>query len=561
MPFEVSRQQYNLIHGPTTGDRIRLGDTTLVLEIEHDYAEYGDEVVSGWGKNFRQGMMIRGRRVGESELDTVLVGAIIVDPVLGIFKGSIGIKGNRIVAIGNAGNPDIADNIDALIGPGTNVTPAGHLIATPGGIDSHVHFVTPRLIPVALEGGVTTLIGGGLQHQPAMNLQIPLAAMETFPVNVGLQARASSHEPSAMDGYIAAGACGFKVHEDMGAYAPIIDAALTVAEGMDISVCLHTDGLNEAVEFSDTIDATRGRTLHAYHVEGAGGGHTPDALMMATREHIIASSTTPTVPYGVGAVPEHIDMMSIMHGQNYGLPENVEAVRLRIRSTSMEAEDLLHEMGAINIINSDSQGMGRIQETVRRTWQLADANKTRGIATGDVVEGANDNDRILQYLAKYTINPAITHGIADYVGSLEVGKLADIVLWDARFFGVKPETVIKGGQVAWAPRGDGNASARLAEPVVYGPMWGGLGRAIDRLAVNFVAEAAIEAGVKERIKSNREFLPTKGARGIGKRNLVRNSASPALRIDAMTGEVWADGKRLVCEPLETVSLGRKYLLS
>lgn len=343
--------------------------------------------------------------------------------------------------------------------------------------------------------------------------------------------------------------------------APIIDAALTVAEGLDISVCLHTDGLNEAVEFSDTIEATRGRTLHAYHVEGAGGGHTPDALMMATREHIIASSTTPTVPHGVGAVPEHINMMSIMHGQNYGLPENVEAVRLRIRSTSMEAEDLLHEMGAINIINSDSQGMGRIQETVRRTWQLADANKARGIATGDVVEGTNDNDRILQYLAKYTINPAVTHGIADYVGSLEVGKLADIVLWDPRFFGVKPETVIKGGQVAWAPRGDGNASARLAEPVVYGPMWGGLGKAIDRLAVNFVAEAAIEAGVKERIKSNREFLPTKGARGIGKRNLVRNAASPALRIDAMTGEVWADGKRLVCEPLETVSLGRKYLLS
>lgn len=572
MATTIPRNQYAMLHGPTTGDRLRLGDTSLVLEIERDHAEYGDEVVSGWGKNFRNGMMIQGRAAGESELDTILVGAIVVDPVLGIFKGSIGIKGNRIVAIGNAGNPDIADNVELLIGPGTNIVPAGHLIATPGGIDSHVHFVTPRLVPVALEGGVTTLIGGGLQHQPAMNLQVPLAAMESFPVNVGLQARASSHLPSALDGYIAAGACGFKVHEDMGAYAPVIDAALTLAEAMDISVCLHTDGLNEAVEFSGTIDAIAGRTLHAYHVEGAGGGHTPDALMMATRDHIIPSSTTPTVPYGVGAVPEHIDMMSIMHGQHYGLDENVEAVRLRIRSASMAAEDLLHDMGAISIINSDSQGMGRIQETVRRTWQLADANKLRGLDGGaaraagsangahESRDEAADNARILRYLAKYTINPAITHGIADYVGSLEPGKLADIVLWDPRFFGAKPDVVIKGGQVAWSLRGDGNASARLAEPVTYGPMWAGLGRGIDRVAVNFVAEAAIEAGVKERIGSQRAFLPVRGARRIGKRDLRFNDASPELRIDPASGEVWADGRLLACDPLERFSLSRTYFL-
>ncbi|MSQ29869.1 MAG: urease subunit alpha [Dehalococcoidia bacterium] len=560
MPFQVSRHQYSLVHGPTTGDRIRLADTSLILEIEADHAEYGDEVVSGWAKNHREGMMINAR-ASDSELDLVLVGVIVVDPVLGVFKGSIGIKDGRIVGIGNAGNPDISDNVDLVIGPGTNVMGGGSLIATPGGVDSHVHFITPRLIPVALEGGVTTLIGAGLGHQPARNLEIPLAAVETFPVNIGFQARASSHHTDAIERYISAGACGFKVHEDMGAYAPIIDAALTVADQMDVSVCLHTDGLNEAVEVSETIDAMRGRTVHAYHVEGAGGGHTPDALMMATRDHIIASSTTPTVPYGVGAPLEHIDMMSIMHGQNYGLEENVEAVRLRIRSASMEAEDLLHEMGAISIINSDSQGMGRIQETVRRTWQLANANKVRALATGDAAQGRNDNTRILQYLAKYTINPAITHGIARYVGSLEPGKIADIVLWEPRFFGVKPSQVIKGGHVAWGPLGNGNASASGAQPVVYGPTWGGLGRAVDRLAVNFVADAAIEAGVKARIKSEREFLPVRGARGLSKRDLILNTASPSLDIDAMTGEVRADGVLLACAPLESVPMGRKYLLS
>jgi urease subunit alpha len=322
-------------------------------------------------------------------------------------------------------------------------------------------------------------------------------------------------------------------------------------------VCLHTDGLNEAVEFNDTIDAMRGRTVHAYHVEGAGGGHTPDALMMATRDHIIASSTTPTVPYGVGAAPEHIDMMSVMHGQNFALEENLEAVRLRIRSASMAAEDLLHDMGAISIINSDSQGMGRIQETIRRTWQLADANKQRSADDPD----AHDNDRILQYLAKYTINPAITHGIADYVGSLEPGKMADIVLWDPRFFGVKPNQVIKGGANAWGPIGNGNASVSAAQPVAYGALWGGVGRAPDWIAANFVAEAAIEGRVKEKLKSDRAFLPVRGARHLKKADLVRNVAVPSLTIEPDSGYVWADGKRLECEPLEEVSLNRRYMLS
>ena len=560
MPASISRQQYALVHGPTTGDRIHLGDTSLVIEIERDHAVYGDEVVYGWAKNFRQGMMINGRVPTDSQLDTIIIGATIVDPVLGVFKGSIGLKGNRIVAIGNAGNSDIADNVELLIGPGTNIIPAGHLIATPGGIDSHVHFVTPRLIPAALEGGVTTLISGGLDQQPEINLQIPLMAMEAFPVNVAFQARASTSVRGTLEEYLAYGASGLKVHEDMGAYAPIIDAALTVADSLDVAVCLHSDGLNEAMEVTDTIAAIGGRTIHAYHVEGSGGGHTPDVLAMVSYDNVIASSTTPTLPFGIGSVPEHLAMMTVMHGQNTGLPENVEAIRLRIRAASMAAETRLHDLGAISIVNSDSQGMGRIQETIRRTWQTADANKRGALARGEAPEAANDNLRVRQYLAKYTVNPARTHGIDGYVGTLEPGKLADIVLWDPRFFGAKPESVIKGGQVAWAARGQGNSVAKLAEPVTYGPMWGGLGRAIDRLAVNFVAAAALDRDVKARTRSAREFLAVKGCRGIGKRDLVLNSASPTLTIDPETGDVRIGGDRLDFEALTEFPLSRRYFL-
>lgn len=560
MPIEISRQQYALVHGPTAGDRIRLGDTSLVLEIESDYARYGDEVVVGWAKNHRQGMMIPSRRPDDSELDTIIVGAVIIDPVLGILKGSIGIKGNRIVAVGNAGNPDIADNVDVLIGPGTHVVPAGHLIATPGGIDSHVHFVTPRLIPAALEAGVTTLIGGGLNHQPARNLEIPLSAMEEFPVNVGLQARASSHVPAVLEEYLAAGACGLKVHEDMGAYAPIIDAALTAADAMDVAVCLHSDGLNEALEVADTISAINGRTIHAYHVEGGGGGHAPDALMLAGHDHILPSSTTPTLPYGVGAVAEHLDMMTIAHGQNVALEENAEAIRLRIRAASMAAETLLHDMGAISIINSDAQGMGRIQEMIRRTWQTADANKQRATRAGGESPESHDNERIRQYIAKYTVNPARAHGIDEYVGTLEPGKLADIVLWDPRFFGAKPDVVYKGGHPAWAIRGQGNATMPMVEPTSYGPMWGGLGKAVDRVAVTFVSEAALSGDLRNRIRSDRQFLPVKHCRGVRKRDFVLNGASPNLEIDPVTGQVYADGKPLSTDPLHAFSLTRRYFL-
>jgi urease subunit alpha len=560
VPASIPRQQYALVHGPTAGDRVRLGDTSLVIEIERDLAEYGDEVVYGWAKTLREGMMINPRVTADSELDAIVVGATILDPVLGVFKGSIGIKDGRIVAIGNAGNPDIADNVELIIGPGTNVMPAGGLIATAGGIDSHVHFVSPRLIPAALDGGVTTLISGGLDQQPARNIELLLAALEAFPVNVGLQARASTHVREPLEAYLAFGASGFKVHEDFGAYAPIIDAALTVADAADVAVCLHTDGLNEAMEVGDTVAAIAGRTIHAYHIEGSGGGHTPDVLAMVAHDHIIASSTTPTLPYGAGGVPEHLAMMTVMHGQNPGLPENVEAIRLRIRAASMAAETRLHDLGAISIVNSDSQGMGRIQETIRRTWQTADVNKRRLVERGELGPGAHDNQRALQYLAKYTINPARTHGIADHVGSLEPGKLADIVLWDPRFFGAKPEAVLKGGTVVWATRGDGNASAKLAEPVTIGPMWGALGRVVDRLAVHFVSGAAIDAGVERRLRSGRELVPVRGCRGIGKAELVLNAASPTLQIDPATGEVAIGGELLDLEPARELSLNRRYFL-
>jgi urease subunit alpha len=420
--------------------------------------------------------------------------------------------------------------------------------------------VSPRLIPAALDGGVTTVISGGLDQQPARNIETLMAALEAFPVNVGLQARASTHLREPIEAYLAYGASGFKVHEDFGAYAPIIDTALTVADAADVAVCLHTDGLNEAMEVGETVSAIAGRTLHAYHIEGSGGGHTPDVLALVGYDHIIASSTTPTLPYGVGAVPEHLAMMTVMHGQNPGLPENIEAIRLRIRAASMAAETRLHDIGAISIVNSDSQGMGRIQETIRRTWQTADVNKRRLVERGEVPAGGHDNARVLQYLAKYTINPARTHGIADHVGTLEPGKLADIVLWDPRFFGAKPDTVLKGGVAVWGTRGDGNASAKSSEPVMIGPMWGAYGKATDRLAVNFVSGAAMDGGVARRIRSGRELLPVRGCRGIGKRDLLLNDASPRLQIDPASGEVAFEGERLDFEPVREFALSRRYFL-
>ena len=558
MPHELERSEYAALYGPTTGDRVRLGDTSLQLRIERDYARYGDEPLWGYGKNMRNGMMLATRPPTESELDLVIVGAIVVDPVLGIFKGSIGIKAGRVVGVGNAGNPDIVDAVDLVIGPGTNAMPGSGLIATPGGVDSHVHFVSPRLIPAALSGGMTTLIGAGLGHNPAFNLHVALEALEGFPLNVGLQARAATPDRGALEPLIAAGACGFKVHEDYGAYPPVIDAALRVADDLDLSVALHTDGLNESIEVDETVAAIAGRTVHAYHVEGAGGGHVPDVLMLVREANVISSSTTPTVPYGTNTAAEHPDMILGVHGMSRAIPEDVAAAEERVRPTTMAAEDLLHDLGAISIINSDSQGMGRIGEVVRRTWQLADANKQR--SSGDAT-AEDDNERILRYLAKYTINPARTHGISDYVGSLEPGKFADIVLWRPEFFGAKPESVIKGGVVTWTLLGEGNASVSRVEPVIYGPTWGGTGTVPSRVAATFVSQLSLDSGVAQRIRGDRDLLPVRGCRGLTKGDLVLNDASPNIDVQLDSGAVFLDGEELTCEPIHEFSLNRRYFLT
>ncbi|MGH2583801.1 MAG: urease subunit alpha [Dehalococcoidia bacterium] len=556
MPQDLPRDQYAALYGPTTDDRVRLGDTSLFLRIEHDYAQYGDEPLWGYGKNMRNGMMVASEAPSESELDTIIVGAIILDPVLGIFKGSIGIKAGRIVAIGNAGNPDIVDNVDLIIGPGTVAMSGAGLIATPGGVDSHVHFISPRLIPAALSGGVTTLIGAGLNHNPAENLHRALQALEDFPLNVGLQARAASHKPAALEPLIASGACGFKVHEDYGAYPPVIDAALRVADQLDVSVALHTDGLNESCEVDETVAAIAGRTVHAYHVEGAGGGHVPDVLLLVREPNVIPSSTTPTLPFAVHTAAEHFDMIMGVHGMSRAIPEDLDAARDRIRPATMAAEDLLHDMGAISIINSDSQGMGRIGETVRRTWQLADAMKQRA---GDTTD--DDNERILRYLAKYTINPARTHGLAAHVGSLEPGRLADIVLWHPAFFGAKPEMVIKAGAVVWSAIGEGNASIGRCEPVTYQPTWGATGNAPSRLSITFVSQLAIDHGLAEALRTDRQIVLVRGCRSIGKADLMHNAATPAIGVDPASGQVTLAGRELTCEPVRQVALNRRYFLT
>src|SRR5213592_1442053 len=495
---EISRQDYAARYGPTAGDRIRLGDTNLLALIERDETSYGDEVLRGWGKTMRTGLMMNDRLPAASELDLIISNVIVIDPVLGVRKASIGVKDGRIVGVGRAGNPDIVDNPDLLIGSATAPVYGQGYIATPGGIDTHVHLVQPRLIPVALAAGMTTLITGGLNDNPAFNLRRMFEAFEQMPVNLGILGRAASTVPEPLLRQIESGACGLKVHEDYAGYPSVIDQALTVADAHDIQIAMHTDGINESCELHETVAAIGGRAIHAYHVEGIGGGHAPDILAIAGVGNVIGSSTTPTIPYGRNVVPEHHAMMWSVHGMNPRVPSDRLMVADRIRDATMRAESLLHELGAISIINSDSQGMGRIGESIRRTWQLAHQMK---IVRGE--DGPHDNKRILKYLAKYTTNPARAHGIDRWVGSLEAGKIADIVLWDPRFFGVKPELVIKGGFPAWGALGEGNASIPLGEPVLYSPHWGGSGLAAGSISANFVSAAAAAGDFGRRVASRR----------------------------------------------------------
>jgi urease subunit alpha len=563
VPERYSRPEHATRHGPTAGDRIRLGDTDLWIRIERDLTDPADQALWGYAKNWRSGMVQHDRATPESELDTIVASAVVLDPLLGALKADIGIKDGRIAGIGRAGNPDITDGVDLTIGPNTWPVPCHGLIATPGAVDSHVHLLSPRLVPVALSAGVTTLITAGFEEPPWRMLRT-LEAFELLPVNIGLQPSARTGVPGQLEAAIEAGAVGLKIHEDWGAYPEVIDEVLRVADAHDVQVCLHTDGLNESCELADTVDAIAGRAIHAYHVEGSGGGHIPDLIGIVREPNVFCSSTTPTIPYGAATAAEQQDMKLIVHEGNPALPDDVVAARELVHPATMEAEGPLHDLGAISIVNSDSQGMGRIGETVRRTFQLAHAMKAAAMQT----EGGNgrdddldDNDRVLRYLAKVTEEPARVHGISDEVGSLSPGRLADLVLWEASHFGVKPVMVFKGGVVAWTAIGEGNASVHGAEPTRYGPDWGGTGLAPARVSATFVSAAAIDAGIARTLGTRRRLVAVRGTRAIRRDGLARNRTVPPIEVSAADATVTLDGRVLRTDPVTEVRLSRRYLLA
>ena len=575
MPDRLSREEHALRHGPTAGDRVRIGDTHLWLRIEEDLTEPGDQALWGYAKNWRSRMTQHDAATTASELDTVIGSVIVVDPLLGVVKCDLGIKDGRIVGIGRAGNPDITDGVDLTIGPNTWPIPCHGLIATPAIVDSHVHLLSPRLVPVALSAGVTTLITAGFEEPPD-RMRATYAAFEHLPVNVGLQPSARTDVDGGLDPAIEAGAVGLKIHEDWGAYPEIIDATLRAADAHDIAVCLHTDSLNESTELEGTVAAIAGRTIHAYHVEGSGGGHIPDALGLVREPNVFCSSTTPTLPYGPATALEQLDMKLIVHEGNPYLREDVAAAKELVHPATMAAEGPLHELGAIQIVNSDSQGMGRIGETFRRTLQLAHVMKGwRGREPGvpepppvrrlrpavPASDGdPDDNDRVLRYLAKCTIEPAIVHGIGEEVGTLAPGRMADIVLWWSSHLGVKPLMVLKGGVVAWSAMGEGNASVHGAEPTRYGPDWGALGVASARLSTTFVSQAALDAGFAAT--TTRRVVAVRGTRGITRDALIANRVTPAsMSISPVDGTVELDGRVLAVEPTPVVPLSRRYLLA
>jgi urease subunit alpha len=578
MPDRISREEHALRHGPTAGDRVRLGDTDLWIRIEEDLTEPGDQALWGYAKNWRSRMTQFDRATTASEIDTVIGSVIVVDPLLGVVKADVGIKDGRVVGIGRAGNPEITDGVDLTIGPNTWPIPCHGLIATPGVVDSHVHLLSPRLVPVAVSAGVTTLITAGFEEPPSRMLRT-LQAFERLPVNIGLQASARTDVDGGLEPVIEAGAIGLKIHEDWGAYPEIIDATLRAAEAHDIAVCLHTDSLNESIELDGTVQAIAGRTVHAYHVEGSGGGHIPDAIALVREPNVICSSTTPTVPFGPATTEEQLDMKLIVHEGNPWLSEDVAAARELVHPATMAAEGPLHDLGAIQIVNSDSQGMGRIGETMRRTFQLAHAMKAwRASEAGQgwpdpppvrrvrerpppTDDEPDDNERVLRYLAKITADPARIHGVLDEVGTLAPGRMADIVLWFASEFGVKPLMVLKSGVVAWGAIGEGNASVHGAEPTRYGADWGATGDAPSQLAATFVSRAAARAGLGEAIGTRRRLVAVANTRGLMRRDLVANTVAPPIEVSPVDGTVSLLGRTLATDPVAEVPLSRSYLLA
>lgn len=575
MSVKLSRHAYAGHYGPTVGDRIRLADTEIIIEVEKDFTVYGEEVKFGGGKTIRDGQgqsplpSGSGRAVG-AELDVVITNAVILD-YTGIVKGDIGIRNGRIVGIGKAGNPLIQDGVhpDLVIGPGTEVIAGENIIVTAGGIDSHVHFICPQLCETALASGLTTLIGGGTGPATgtnattctpgAWNMQRMLQASEAWPINFGFLGKGNSSLPGALEEQVRAGACGLKLHEDWGTTPAAIDCCLSVADEYDVQVAIHTDTLNESGFVEDTIVAIRGRTIHTYHTEGAGGGHAPDIIRVASLPYVLPSSTNPTRPFTHNTIDEHLDMLMVCHHLSEGVPEDVAFAESRIRAETIAAEDILHDLGAISMISSDSQAMGRIGEVIMRCWQTAHKMKVQfGPLAGDSTR--NDNNRAKRYVAKYTIGPAITHGIARHVGSIEPGKLADLVLWKPAFFGVKPEMVVKGGMIAWAQMGDANASIPTPQPVWGRPMFGSFGRACTMSALTFISRAAKDLGVADHYVLARPVVAVENCRNIGKKDLPHNSAMPDIRVEPDTYRVWADGKLLTCEPLDELPMAQRYFL-
>lgn len=563
----ISKKAYADMFGPTAGDRIRLADTSLILEIEKDFTHYGDEVKFGGGKVIRDGQG-QSQALDKDTVDTVITNAVILD-YTGIYKADIGIKHGRIAAIGKAGNKDIQDNVDFQIGAGTEVIAGEGLIVTAGGIDSHVHFICPQQANEALTNGITTLIGGGTGPATGtnattctpgiFNIEKMLEACEEMPVNVGILGKGNASLPGVLEEQIKAGVMGLKLHEDWGSTPAAIDNCLAVADKYDIQVAIHTDTLNEAGFVEDTIGAFKNRTIHTYHTEGAGGGHAPDILKACGNLNVLPSSTNPTRPYTVNTIDEHLDMLMVCHHLDPSIPEDIAFAESRIRRETIAAEDILHDLGALSMISSDSQAMGRVGETVTRCWQTASKMKSQ---FGPLEQDSerNDNFRIKRFVAKYTINPAITHGVAHEIGSVEVGKLADLVLWKPAFFGVKPEMVIKGGFISYSLMGDINASIPTPQPVRYRTMFGGMGKALPRTRMTFISQASADNKVPEKLNLQSLIGIVKNCRGLTKKDMKLNDYLPVIEVDPQNYQVHADGRLLTCEPADKLPLTQRYYL-
>jgi len=568
MAIKISRAVYAEMFGPTVGDRVRLADTDLIIEVEKDFTHHGEEVKFGGGKVIRDGMGQSQMTNAQGAVDTVITNALILDH-WGVVKADVGIKDGRIAGIGKAGNPDIQPGVTVVIGPGTEAIAGEGKILTAGGFDSHIHFICPQQIDDALMSGITTMLGGGTGPAAGTNATTctpgpwhigrMIQAADAFPVNLGFAGKGNASLPAALEEMVKAGACALKLHEDWGTTPAAIDCSLSVADAYDVQVMIHTDTLNESGFVEDTIAAFKGRTIHAFHTEGAGGGHAPDIIKLAGLANVLPSSTNPTRPFTRNTIDEHLDMLMVCHHLDPLIAEDLAFAESRIRKETIAAEDILHDIGALSMMSSDSQAMGRVGEVIIRTWQTADKmKKQRGRLKEET--GDNDNLRVKRYIAKYTINPAIAHGVSKHIGSVEVGKLADLVLWHPAFFGVKPEIVIKGGSIVAAQMGDPNASIPTPQPVHYRPMFGAFGKALTASSLVFVSQAALDAGMRETLGVEKELIAVSHTRDISKSDMVHNDATPVITVDPETYEVTADGELLTCEPAEVLPMAQRYFL-